>query len=56
MHEHLVDHDLEEQRGDEGKELQEERSDKHLREEPVSFAAVPCKVPLWNVTCQPKVS
>jgi hypothetical protein len=30
MHEHLVDHHLEEQRRDEGKELKEERDDQHF--------------------------
>ena len=33
MHEHLVDDDLEEQRRDQGKELQEERGDQHLAEQ-----------------------
>ena len=33
MHEHLVDHDLKEQRRDERKYLQEERGDEHLAEQ-----------------------
>ena len=34
MHQHLVDHHLEEQRRDEREELQEERGDQHLAEQP----------------------
>ncbi|MBP1063435.1 hypothetical protein JOE51_004902 [Bradyrhizobium japonicum] len=34
MHEYLVDDDLEEQRGDEGKDLKEERRDQHFAEKP----------------------
>ena len=37
MHEHLVDDDLEEQRRDERKELQEERGDQHFAEQMAVF-------------------
>ena len=37
MHEHLVDHHLEEQRRDQREELQEEGGDQHLAEEPTVF-------------------
>ncbi len=37
MHEHLVDHHLEEQRGDQREELQEEGGDQHLGEKPPVF-------------------
>ncbi len=37
MDEHLVDDDLGEQRRQQGKELQEERRDKHLAEKPAIF-------------------
>ena len=33
MHEHLVDHDLEEQRRDQRKELEEERGDQHFAQQ-----------------------
>ena len=34
MHEHLVDHDLEEERRDQREELEEERGQQHLAQEP----------------------
>ena len=37
MHQHLVDHHLEKQRRDQRKQLQEERSDQHLGQEPAIF-------------------
>ena len=37
VHEHLVDHDLEEQRRNKGKQLQEERGNKHLAKETAVF-------------------
>ena len=37
MHQHLVDHDLEEQRRDQREQLQEERGDQHLAEQAAVF-------------------
>ena len=37
MHQHLVDHHLEEQRRDQRKQLQEERSEQHLAQETAIF-------------------
>ncbi len=37
MHQHLVDHDLEEQGRDQGEELEEERGDQHLGQKPSVF-------------------
>ena len=47
MHEHLVDHDLEEQRRDQRKQLEEEGSDQDFRQEmPVlpDRAQKPCEI------------
>ena len=37
MHQHLVDHDLEEQRRDQREQLQEERGDQHLAQQMAVF-------------------
>ena len=47
MHEHLVDHDLKEQGGDERKDLEEERGDEHFAQEVailLNCAKEPCDV------------
>jgi len=40
---HLVDHDLEDQRRDQGEDLQEERGDQHLGEHAAYFQIAPMK-------------